>query len=122
MLTPDQVIPMKKPVRVFSVAAATLCLGAGTASAQMLETELEPAIRERITFSNGSNVLAGHLLKPAGPGPYPAFVALMGSGDESYRQSWAPRSFPFWKDIAGALVDRGYAVLLFDKPGGGVHG
>jgi uncharacterized protein len=85
--------------------------------AQTRDRHREPEIGERISFVNGSTRLSGSLLTPDGPGLHPAFVAIEGSGDGSYRYSWMAGSFPFWKDIAEFLVARGYAVLLFDKPG-----
>ncbi len=81
------------------------------------EARRDQEIGEPVTFINGSTRLSGSLLSPAGPGPHPAFVAIQGSGDASYRDAWSLEFFPFWKDIAEFLVDRGYAVLLFDKPG-----
>ena len=81
------------------------------------ESRQDQAIGEPVSFVNGSTHLSGSLLSPAGPGPYPTFVAIQGSGGASYRDSWSPEYFPFWKDVAEFLVDRGYAVLLFDKPG-----
>jgi uncharacterized protein len=91
--------------------------GADPSVALTHDQQREQAIGERIAFVNGSTWLSGSLLMPDGPGPHPAFVAIQGSGDGSYRYSWKAGSFPFWKDIAEFLVARGYAVLLFDKPG-----
>lgn len=74
-------------------------------------------IGEPISFADGSTTLSGSLLIPSGPGPHPAFVAIEGSGGASYRLGWMEGYFPFWKDVSEFLVERGYAVLLFDKPG-----
>jgi uncharacterized protein len=100
---------------VIVLVMIALCLSPDPGAAQ---TEGRgQAIGERITIANGASRLAGSVLVPAGPGPHPAFVAIEGSGGASYRQSWVEGRFPFWKDIAEFLVARGYAVLLFDKPG-----
>ncbi len=72
---------------------------------------------EPVSFRNGPERLVGSLLLPPGPGPHPAVVAIEGSGDASFRLGWTAGYFPFWKDVAEFLVDRGYAVLLYDKPG-----
>ncbi len=77
----------------------------------------EPDIGERVVFESGAARLSGSILIPSGTGPHPAIVAIEGSGGSSYRHSWMAGYFPFWKDIAELLVARGYAVLLYDKPG-----
>jgi uncharacterized protein len=102
---------------VLALISAGLCIGSGPAAAQADHQRRGHAIGEDFSFVNGSTRLHGSLLLPTGPGPHPAFVAIEGSGDWSYRRSWVPGRFPFWKDIAEFLVARGYAVLLFDKPG-----
>lgn len=88
------------------------------ASAQVEVPRLgQGEIGEHIWIVNGATRLSGSLITPDGTGPHPAFVAIQGSGDGSYRTSWKAGSFPFWKDTTEFLVARGYAVLLFDKPG-----
>ena len=62
--------------------------------------------------SSGEVTLAGTLLLPAGAGPFPAVVFTHGSepgkrGDRGYRAT------------ANVLLERGIAVLLFDKRGVG---
>jgi len=74
-------------------------------------------IGEAVGFEHGDHVLAGSLLVPDGPAPYPVVVALQGSGSSSYQDSWSDAYFPFWKDIGEFLLQQGYAVLLYDKPG-----
>lgn len=97
---------------------AALALGSGPAAAQeppALDSQLATA--ESVWIESEATRHSGHLLKPAGAGPHPAVVFLEGSGDASYRFSWMPDYFPFWRDIADSFLDRGYAVLLFDKAG-----
>lgn len=100
--------------------AAVLALGIGVSpsAAQSSHRHAYPdTIGEELQISSGSGTLSGSLLLPKGPGPYPAVVLLEGSGTMSFRRSWLPDFFPFWKDIAEHLRARGYAVLLFDKAG-----
>jgi len=94
-----------------------LSLGLFPSSAQVPDHGLDDGVGEPVSFAHGSTTLSGHLLSPPGPGPHPAFVAIQGSGDASYRLGWTEGYFPFWKDISEFLVERGYAVMLFDKPG-----
>ena len=70
-----------------------------------------PALREEpVSFQNEDVRLAGSLILPAGPGPYPAVVFLHGSGAEA---RWASRY------LATRLAQAGYAALIYDKRGVG---
>ncbi len=68
---------------------------------------------EEFTFVNGDVTLAGTLYLPVGDGPHPAVVYVHGSGRQT-------------RDGAGTwplfLVDRGFAVLAYDKRGQGESG
>jgi len=44
-------------------------------------------------------------------------VMITGSGSYSYRSSYEPESFPFWKTIAASFLDKGWGVLLLEKRG-----
>lgn len=73
-----------------------------------------------IGFPSGTGWLAGTLFLPQGEGPFPAVVFLTGSGDESYRVGWeGERRSWFWPELQQWFEARGYAVLVFDKPGVG---
>jgi uncharacterized protein len=104
---------------VFVLLLAGFLLGPGLVEARSVDGLGGDEIGEPVSFAHGSTTLSGHLVSPPGPGPHPAFVAIEGSGDASYRLGWTEGYFPFWSDITGFLVDRGYAVLLFEKPGVG---
>lgn len=68
-----------------------------------------PHTQETVTFRNGDVTLQGKLLRPAGPGPFPAVVLVHGSGA-------ATRDMGFYDAF---FVHRGFAVLSFDKRGAG---
>lgn len=70
---------------------------------------LSPHTQETVTFRNGSVTLQGKLLRPKGPGPFPAVVLAHGSGP-------ATRNMGFYDAF---FVHRGFAVLAFDKRGVG---
>lgn len=71
-----------------------------------------PLPREDVTFSNGAATLHGVLVRPEGPGPFPAVVLVHGSAAQG-RHSWGYRS------AADFFVRRGFAVLYYDKRGVG---
>ncbi len=68
---------------------------------------------EEIRFRCGENTLAGVLVLPETPGPYPAVALVLGSGpaDRTY-YGMAPH---LWKHFAR----HGFACLAWDKPGVG---
>lgn len=66
-----------------------------------------------VGFKSGRIELAGTILLPAGPGPFPAIVYLHGSGCSTRDDM---------RHFAEAFVSRGYAGLLFDKRGCGASG
>jgi pimeloyl-ACP methyl ester carboxylesterase len=68
---------------------------------------------EEICFRSGGNTLAGTLVLPETPGPYPAIAFVLGSGpaDRTY-YGMAPH---LWRHFAG----HGFACLSWDKPGVG---
>lgn len=73
-----------------------------------------PLARHEVTFSSGGVALAGTLVLPPGPQPYPAVVLLHGSGKPT-RESWGYRSW------AESFALRGVAALIFDRRGSADH-
>jgi len=75
-------------------------------------------VGEEVAFESQGGTLAASLLKPEGKaGPSPAVIMVVGSGSYSYRSSWRPDRFPFWKGIGEAFLAKGYAVLFLEKKG-----
>jgi len=66
---------------------------------------------ERVEFTSGDFTLVGELQLPDGEGPFPAIIMVHGSGD-SDRADWGK----YWK-IMDRMLDTGFAVLCWDKPG-----
>ena len=66
---------------------------------------------ERVEFTSGDFTLVGELQLPDGDGPFPAIIMVHGSGD-SDRADWGK----YWK-IMDRMLDAGFAVLCWDKPG-----
>jgi pimeloyl-ACP methyl ester carboxylesterase len=69
---------------------------------------------ERVTFKSGGLSLSGLLVKPDGKAPYPAIVVLHGSG-----RADGVHDLPVYRIHASAFVQKGMAVLVYDKRGTG---
>ena len=67
---------------------------------------------EHVSFANDDVRLEGELFKPSIDGPLPAVIVLHGSGPETMSE-------PSYRIEARAMLDRGFAVLLYDKRGAG---
>lgn len=91
------------------------CGGGGEeSSAEFLETlELGERNAVSVRFESRGVTLSGTLSVPAGEGPHPALVWVHGSGPET-REATAP----FFTD----LLDRRFAVFVYDKRGAGESG
>jgi len=73
----------------------------------------QPARVEEITFDSGSFHIVGDLRLPAGKPPFPVILFVHGSGD-------ADRTlFGYYLPIMERMLDAGYAVFSWDKPGSG---
>ena len=73
----------------------------------------QPARIEEITFQSGEFSLVGDLRFPEGTGPFPVVLFVHGSGD-------ADRTlFGYYLPIMERMLDAGYAVFSWDKPGYG---
>lgn len=82
---------------------------------QASESDTLQASQSDESFPSGNVLLAGTLLIPSGPGPFPGVVLVHGSGTSD-------RSNPWTSAYAAALVERGIAVLHPDKRGSGESG
>jgi uncharacterized protein len=70
-------------------------------------------LAEAVSFEQGGNALAGTLLVPNGPGPFPALVMIQGSGP-------ADRTcHGYFPPIQEYFARQGIAALCYDKPGTG---
>jgi dipeptidyl aminopeptidase/acylaminoacyl peptidase len=68
---------------------------------------------EEVRFRSGGNTLAGLLVLPQKPGPYPAIAFILGSGQaDRTHYGVAPH---LWRHFAS----HGFACLSWDKPGVG---
>jgi alpha-beta hydrolase superfamily lysophospholipase len=67
---------------------------------------------DSVAFVNGDVRLVGALFKSTGRGPFPAVVIVHGAGSAVYDE-------PAFRVHANAFVERGFAVLLYDKRGSG---
>jgi len=74
-------------------------------------------VSENIRFTGGADdvVLAGTLTKPRGAGPFPAVIAITGSGPQD-RDETIFEHKPFLV-IADHLTEAGFAVLRYDDRG-----
>jgi uncharacterized protein len=94
-----------------SVACIACAGGDDESSARFGETQELGDTREvEVTFESHGARLSGTLQVPSAEGKHPALVWVHGSGEEA-RDTAAPYYF--------GLLDRGYAVLAFDKRGVG---
>jgi hypothetical protein len=69
-----------------------------------------PLVRQAAAFSAGPVQLAGQLVRPAGPGPFPAVVVVPGSVRATRD------SYDLWTMF---FASQGFAVLSYDRPGVG---
>ncbi len=67
---------------------------------------------EEVRFKNGAINLAGTLVKPLTPAPYPVLVIVHGSGAQGRRESY----YRFWGEF---FARHGVAALIYDKRGVG---
>lgn len=95
-----------------------LAIGLGAVMAPVLLLVAWTALRwfpvgypsESVNFTSNGIRLAGTLYKPADEGVFPAVIVLHGSGAES-------RSEPSYRIQARAMLDHGFAALIYDKRG-----
>jgi dipeptidyl aminopeptidase/acylaminoacyl peptidase len=88
------------------ILLAACCAGCGLRDSARSQT---PTVREeRVHFASGALILAGTLILPGGPPPYPAVFLFHGSG-------------PHARDLSTArwFAEQGFAALAYDKRGVG---
>jgi len=73
----------------------------------------QPARVEEITFQSGEFTLVGDLRTPAGTGPFPVVLFVHGSGPIDRTM------FGYYLPIMERMLQAGYAVFSWDKPGTG---
>jgi pimeloyl-ACP methyl ester carboxylesterase len=73
----------------------------------------QPARIEEITFQSGEFTLVGELRTPAGTGPFPVILFVHGSGTIDRTM------FGYYLPIMERMLQAGYAVFSWDKPGYG---
>jgi dienelactone hydrolase len=111
--------PMKKRL-VIMLAVVVVAVVAYVIISAPKPAQVAADIRvgEEVSFPSQAEPLAASFLKPAGSAArLPAVVMVVGSGSYSYRSSWRPERFGFWKGIGEAFLAKGYAVLFLEKRG-----
>lgn len=72
-----------------------------------------------VTFTSGGTALAGSLVTPDGPGPYPAALLIPGSGELDRDANHKRIKLNLSRDLAQILADVGWATFRYDKRGVG---
>lgn len=100
--------PARGRVTFRGEAGGTLVLE--RADGEVLRAERLELPEETFTFRSGDLRLRGRLVRPPGPGPFPAVVIVHGSGDESAVETYF---YPY------LFAAHGIATLAYDKRGTG---
>lgn len=87
----------------------------GTAAPGWYRALAWPSQPDAVRFTRGEVALHGVLLEPEGPGPHPAVVLVHGSGPMTHDDVLLKR-------MSWVFVERGFAVLVYDKRGSGASG
>lgn len=76
-----------------------------------------------VTWQMGDTSVYGTMVKPVGPGPFPAVVMVAGSGptDRDWNSPLLPGTNGSARLLAEALAQAGFASLRYDKRGSGPH-
>jgi dipeptidyl aminopeptidase/acylaminoacyl peptidase len=96
---------MKLSISFSAVISATAMIS----SASHADNVTTNAQSSEFSFESDGETLNGTLHKPEGEGPFPAVVAMHGSGP-------GERDSPIYLHLARALTEAGTAVLLFRPP------
>ncbi len=78
---------------------------------------------EEVKWDIGETTVYGTLVRPDGPGPFPAVIMVAGSGptDRDWQSPLLPGTNGSARLIAKSLADAGFASLRFDKRASGPH-
>ena len=81
------------------------------------------AENQEINWQLGETMVYGTVVRPSGPGPFPAVVMVAGSGptDRDWNSPLLPGSNGSARLLAEALAQAGIASLRYDKRGIGTH-
>jgi uncharacterized protein len=76
-----------------------------------------------VTWQMGDTSVYGTMVKPVGPGPFPAVVMVAGSGptDRDWNSPLLPGTNGSARRLSEALAQAGFASLRYDKRGSGPH-
>jgi pimeloyl-ACP methyl ester carboxylesterase len=94
------------------LVAGWICMAAAACAHAQTPAPLD-CRREAVRFDSGPFQIAGDLVAPRDGAPHPVIVYVWGAGPTN-RQRHIERS-----PVVRTFLDRGYAVLLYDKPGSG---
>src|SRR5215467_9813964 len=76
-----------------------------------------------VTWQLGETTVYGTVVRPVGPGPFPAVVMVAGSGptDRDWNSPLLPGTNGSARLLAEALATAGFASLRYDKRASGPH-
>src|SRR5207248_9678945 len=88
-----------------------------------IETSVDYGESSDIDWRLGSTSIYGTLVRPSGPGPFPAVVMVAGSGptDRDWNSPLLPGPNGSARLLAEALAGAGIASLRYDKRASGPH-
>jgi uncharacterized protein len=72
--------------------------------------------KQKFEFAYGQDEISGVLLLPGTPGPHPAIIFVHGDGEAVWDQ------YGYYTPLQEAMLEAGFAVLSWDKPGVGKSG
>jgi hypothetical protein len=104
---------MKNLIRLSIILALASC-GRSARSTPAPDSDRSAFRDVDVTIDTGAVTLAGTLLTPGDETPAPAVIIIPGSGPATRNGSWN-----MYRSIGEYLVERGIAVLLYDKRGVG---
>jgi dienelactone hydrolase len=105
---------------VFAIAVAGQAAAQGRAGAQSAEEGFARRQLWRVPSPDPSTLSQAFLFRPPGGGPFRLAVIAHASTQNAIRRAQMPQ--PEYRALAQALVARGYAVLVPERPGHGATG